>query len=161
MATNHPFERAALGIAPFRYVGYAELTFQAHPGAPVQPGGSCDYCGQGIRHSFRIRSADGREFKVGSDCVAKTCQPGGPIVTSVQQATKKAQKEQAAARLAERVAAAKAKLAADPALLTDQPHPNAYWASKGETLRNSIVFLIERAGAAGQTKGCKAVERAA
>jgi hypothetical protein len=68
----HPFERAGLGSAPFRCVGSYESKYQACHGAPIQPGSSCDYCGQGIMTVFRINSADGKEFKVGCDCVAKT-----------------------------------------------------------------------------------------
>lgn len=68
----HPFERAGLGVAPFRCIGSYESKYQACPGAPIQPGSSCDYCGQGIMLVCQIRSADKREFKVGCDCVTKT-----------------------------------------------------------------------------------------
>jgi hypothetical protein len=71
----HPFETAGLGRAPFRCVGSYESKYQAiagDPNCPIQPGSSCDYCGQAIMQVFRIKSADGKEFKVGCDCVAKT-----------------------------------------------------------------------------------------
>ncbi len=45
---RHVFERAGLGLAPFRFVGMEEKTFQACPGAPIQAGSSCDYCGTGM-----------------------------------------------------------------------------------------------------------------
>lgn len=48
--TIHPFEAANLGIAPFRFVGCTENVFVAHPGAVPKAGGSCDYCGNGIRY---------------------------------------------------------------------------------------------------------------
>jgi hypothetical protein len=70
-APIHPFEAAGLGLAPFRFVGMEHKTFQACPGAPIQVGGSCDYCSTGISYFCWIESADGRRFKVGSDCVAK------------------------------------------------------------------------------------------
>jgi hypothetical protein len=72
----HVFERAGLGKAPFRCIGVEYKTYQAHPGAPVQVGGSCDYCGTGISIHCQIKGADGRVFKVGSDCVAKTGDAG-------------------------------------------------------------------------------------
>lgn len=72
----HVFERAGLGNAPFKVVGSYEMKWQACPGAPIQPGGSCDYCGQGIMYAVAIRSADGQKFKVGSDCVHKTGDAG-------------------------------------------------------------------------------------
>jgi hypothetical protein len=34
-----PFEKAGLGVAPFRYAGYYESTFQAAPGEPIPPAG--------------------------------------------------------------------------------------------------------------------------
>ena len=43
---QHCFERAGLGKAPFRLVGFFECKWQAAPDAPVQPGKSCDYCYQ-------------------------------------------------------------------------------------------------------------------
>lgn len=71
----HSFERANLGKAPFRCVGYHKAVYQAIPGdpnCPIQPGSSCDFCGQGIMHVYLIKGADGRQFKVGIDCVART-----------------------------------------------------------------------------------------
>lgn len=68
----HPFQAAGLGKAPFTLTGYRESTFQAAPGEPVRAGSSCDYCGTAIRHVYEIRSSDGKEFKVGSECVRRT-----------------------------------------------------------------------------------------
>ena len=72
----HVFERAGLGKAPFRFVGSFEKVFQATPDSPRQPGGTCDFCGTGIMICCAIRGADGREFKVGSDCLRKTGDAG-------------------------------------------------------------------------------------
>jgi len=78
----HKFEQAGLGQAPFRVIGCFEdrgphkhvgpggVTVEV--GSPGQPMGSCKYCGQGIAVCYVIRSSDGKEFTVGSDCVAKT-----------------------------------------------------------------------------------------
>lgn len=71
----HPFEKRCLGLAPFRCTGSYESKYQAIPGdpsCPIQPGSTCDYCGQGIVNVFTIKSSDGKTFKVGCDCVAKT-----------------------------------------------------------------------------------------
>lgn len=68
----HPFEKAGLGTAPFRCVGVYKNVYCAGVGAPVQPGGSCDFCGTGIMYEYQIKSADGRRFKVGCDCVRRT-----------------------------------------------------------------------------------------
>lgn len=95
---SHAFERANLGKAPFRCVGYFESVWQAHQGAPLQPGTSCDYCGQGIRHAFRIRAADGFEFKVGSDCVMRTGDAGLIKASRTLPEVKQARRAQAQAR---------------------------------------------------------------
>jgi hypothetical protein len=68
----HPFEKAGLGLAPFRCVGVYKNAYQACPGAPLQPGGSCDFCGTGIMYEYKILSSDGKGFKVGCDCVMRT-----------------------------------------------------------------------------------------
>lgn len=68
----HPFERAKLGKAPFHCTGVTVNWYVTAGGAHRQPGGSCDYCGTGILYEYHIKSSDGREFVVGSDCVAKT-----------------------------------------------------------------------------------------
>jgi hypothetical protein len=68
----HTFTAAGLGQAPFQYIGMFESVYVACPGAPVQPAGSCDYCGNGIRYCFQIKSADGKISKVGCDCIKKS-----------------------------------------------------------------------------------------
>jgi hypothetical protein len=72
----HKFEERGLGKAPFAYAGMSENWYVAHQGAQKQPGGSCDYCGMGIAYEFHVRSADGRLFKVGCDCIAKVGDEG-------------------------------------------------------------------------------------
>lgn len=57
----HEFEAAGLGKAPFQlFLVTAEGDTK------------CCYCETHIKYRFYIRSADGKEFWVGSDCVAKT-----------------------------------------------------------------------------------------
>ena len=70
MNNVHPFEQALLGKAPFRCVRIQEIVHNGRAGS------SCDYCGTSIRWAFFIVSTDGKEFKVGCDCVAKTHDSG-------------------------------------------------------------------------------------
>lgn len=78
----HVFEKARLGVAPFRFIGCEEkrgpirLANGTEIGYAGQPMGTCDYCGQGIAICCSILSADGRKFVVGSDCVARTGDAG-------------------------------------------------------------------------------------
>ena len=67
----HPFQRAHLGVAPFRCVGVRENWFVME-GVGRKPGGTCQYCGTGILYEFTIKDVNGKTFVVGSDCVAKT-----------------------------------------------------------------------------------------
>lgn len=72
----HVFEKAGLGKAPFHVSGFHVSKYQACPGAPIQCGTSCDYCGTGIMNVFEIKDSNGKGFKVGCDCVAKTGDAG-------------------------------------------------------------------------------------
>lgn len=75
-APVHRFEAAGLGTAPFTLESFQVSKWQACPGAPIQAGSSCDYCGQAIMLVFVLRGADGRRFKVGCDCVEKAGDAG-------------------------------------------------------------------------------------
>jgi hypothetical protein len=95
MSTVHPFERAKLGLAPFRCTRVTVEKYQACHGAPIQPGTSCDFCGTGIMYAYWIKGSDERpEFKVGCDCVART----GAVVERFDVERKKLAREQSAAR---------------------------------------------------------------
>lgn len=61
--SRHPFERAGLGQAPFRFIG------------ATRGRSSCCYCGTAIATKFFVRSADGQTFHAGCDCIAKTDDP--------------------------------------------------------------------------------------
>lgn len=67
---KHAFEIAGLGIAPFAFVGASENVI-TYPDGTQQAGGSCDYCGTGIRLECHVRSADGKLSKVGCNCIEK------------------------------------------------------------------------------------------
>lgn len=63
-ATVHPFEAAKLGRAPFACV---DCTIGEH---------RCAFCTTPLKYLYHIRSADGRAFIVGSECVKQT---GGAV----------------------------------------------------------------------------------
>lgn len=97
-AAAHPWERNGLGVAPYRLVGSGRMTYQATPDAPVQPGTSCDYCGEGISNVFFIKAACGSHFKVGCNCVLKVSSKGDRVVKEVNAAVREAQKKARQAR---------------------------------------------------------------
>ena len=174
---QHPFEKAGLGIAPFRCVGverkigpikstdpkFPGVTFEV--GAPGQPMGTCDYCGTGIADCYRIKSSDGKTFVVGSDCVARTYKEVDMTVPSdVRNAIAKIAREKREARAdarREKLAAqlkplrdeARKILAERPELFTGEPHP----AISGKTLRDYYEFLLQCAGDARRVAICKTI----
>lgn len=152
-STIHRFEIAGLGKAPFTFTGkVSEKTYQSCQGAPIQPGSTCDYCGTCIRYEFWVASTDGKEFKVGCDCIHKTDDAG--LIQQISVAERKlrdaknlAAKTRKAEKLALRVNAAKEKLPSVCGTLASQPHPNTYFAEQGKTLLDYVNWCFEnRAG---------------
>ena len=139
----HVFQRAGLGLAPFRVSGFTKITYQACPGAPVQPGGSCDYCGTGIMYACLIQSSDGKQFKVGCDCVAKTGDSGlikaykkSPEYRAHQRELRHARDLVKRQELDDLMAVPEVR-----DTLKSQPHPTAYYAGQGLTLLDYYKYL--------------------
>lgn len=155
----HPFEKAGLGTAPFRCIGYREEVYQACQGAPIQPGTSCDYCAQGIRYVYVIQGADGRSFKVGSSCVEKCASKGERVYTEVQRAARKLKREAKLKRDKARIERLRAHLETDTvqADLSSRPHPNTYRASLGDTELSHALWLLDHAGISGCIKLARAL----
>ena len=91
--TQHPFEAAGLGQAPFKVRGWERRVgperfvkngVEMMAGAPGQPMGSCDFCGTGISICITVESADGKRFVVGSECVLRTHQECDEVVAQVK-----------------------------------------------------------------------------
>lgn len=166
---EHPFERAGLGVAPFRVVGVEErrgpITTSVggvlvQVGAPGQPMGTCDYCGTGIAECWQIESADRRRFIVGCDCVRKTKDTS--LLRQIDPQLRALQREKRA-KLAARKRAELAELLADEpnrALLAALPHPYADLAGRGLTLLDFASWMDRCAGAAGRARALKAVRAA-
>lgn len=156
--TIHVFERAGLGKAPFRFVRMEERV-HVSPDGHARAGASCDYCTTCIRFCCIIRSADGNEFKVGSDCVLKTGDAGlRRKLSDAQRAHERDLKRARDIRLAERVGRCAAILYSRPALFTDRPHSHHYFASLGKTLRDELGFCLGN-GTRTAARACKLIER--
>lgn len=157
----HRFELAGLGKGPFRFTGrVTEKVFVACPGAPAKAGSSCDYCSTAIRYEFWVSSADGREFKVGCDCIHKTGDRG--LIQQISAAERKlrdaknlAAKARKAAMLSARIDEATRLLPSVVSTLASQKHPNQYFADQGKTLLDYVRWCFEnRAG----EKACSIIE---
>lgn len=163
---SHVFETAGLGQAPFQFIGCEErrgpelITMPdgvvMECGAPGQPMGTCDYCGQGIAICCNIQSADGKRFMVGTDCVRKTGDSGlKRVVASV---INERRKEARHAREDTRIKDASARLPRIADAIKSQPHPNEWRADKGETLFDWCIWMMEHAGRTGKLHVAQVVE---
>lgn len=150
---KHVFERAGLGLAPFRFVGFSTMKYQACPGAPVQPGGSCDYCGTGIMYACHIKSADGRSFNVGCDCINKTGEAG--LIQAYKQSAEYRQHQQnlRQAKDIEKRKELTVMLSNSEIrnILSSKPHPHSFHADKGKTLLDYAQWMMTYSGAAGRS----------
>ena len=162
--TIHPFEKAGLGKAPFRYIGAIDqptnrdgmVICGTYKGVQVETkaGGTCDYCGMAIINMYKVRSADGHTFRVGCDCLKK--------VDIINPSTLKADVKKAKdAKADQRIASAKAMLATESvrASLASKPHPALWAQSKGLTMLDQVEWLLAHAGRSGKTDAAKIIER--
>ena len=150
---RHAFETAGLGLAPFRFVGCVEKKYQACHGAPIQPGGTCDFCGNAIMECCVIISSDGRTFMVGSVCVYKTGDAGLVRVVKADERRRKAERDAA------RIVAARQTIARDDvrSALAAKPHPMF----DDSTLLNWCLWMLDHAGTSGRIKAARSIEQAA
>lgn len=170
----HPFEKAGLGKAPFRFVGmaqqdriYGEVILNRAEyektgiALTTKPGGTCAYCGTYILNMYNIKSADGKCFHVGCDCVEKT--GDAKLIKVVTDARRKADKERRAAKAADvsqRVNRELSELLGNDGvrnMLERLPHPNAYMATRGATLLGWCEFQQQRGGVFGKSKAVKII----
>lgn len=135
----HKFELAGLGKAPFRFVRAGELVFQPYPGAPYRAGGSCDYCGTAIRNAFYIQSSDGKEFKVGCECVNKTGDSG--LIKQAKKAKRVRDRELRIKRALKKTQAFQNWLEENKKDLAKIPHPNDYFSVQGKTLVDYFEYI--------------------
>lgn len=150
----HVFEKAGLGVAPFKCIGFQHKYYIACHGAPMQPGGSCDYCGTGIYNIFTILSSDGKTFVVGCDCVLKTGDAG--LRRTVDAHMKAAQHDRDDAR----IEAAQSLLKDERviAAFTAAPHPMDWRARQGAKLMDYATWMFENAGRSGKIKVARLIE---
>lgn len=163
--TSHVFAEAGLGAAPYVFTGMIEKTYCPAPGAPEVAGSSCDYCGKGIRYEFWLASADGREFKVGSNCINQSGDRG--LIRRIAQAEReirdkqnKRNAERRKQNKAEAIAQARADLRKVAGYFAARPHPTPYYANEGKTELDYVRFLLDAGSEIGVYIVRKAVENA-
>lgn len=141
---------AGLGKPPYAYRGCGENIYIAAPGAPSQPGGTCDYCGNGIMMEFYFKSSDGKRFKVGSDCVRKADDKG--LVDLIKRDKAKIETEKRNARETARIEREEPIFRQIIEQFASEPHPHPYHAEQGKTKKDYYEYLWERAWQSGKIK---------
>lgn len=68
-------------------IGFSVKTYQACQGAPIQPGGVCEKCGQGIKYVVTLKSTRGQILNVGQDCAVTL--EGGPELAEIRRAERR------------------------------------------------------------------------
>lgn len=169
----HPFERAGLGKAPFRYLGEIDQDIRPNgsrfigeiDGVEIttNPGGTCAYCGTAIIDLYLIASSDGKRFHVGSDCVQRL--RGARTLAKVKQDVKRVQKGRQKAREEARIRSAVERLA-DPLVaerLAAMPHPSGYRdraTGYPLSLANFVGWMLRHGGHSGRLATARVIERA-
>lgn len=143
----HPFERCGLGKAPYDFVGIRE----------DRVGTSCDYCCNGIKLVATVRSADGKKFKVGTDCVQRCDTHGSRLQRTVKAKASAIRTKARKAREAVRIAAAVDAIAARRDAIAALPHPRG---RAGESLADWAEWMLANAGHAGKLRVAKTIEAA-
>lgn len=152
----HVFERAGLGKAPFRVIGIVEepaiKRFTTPEGLTCETkgGGTCDFCGTYIRTICTIKSADGRRFKVGCDCVLKAGDKGLRRVVDAHKARARREALQAKGAAADAIIADVLATKADA--LRALPHPKGFTdRNTGEPLTafDWLSYMARGVGATG------------
>jgi len=152
----HPFERAGLGKAPFACIGVEIKRYQACHGAPIQPGGACQYCGMAIVECCIIKASDGRQFVVGNVCVGKT--HDAKLVSDTDKRLAQLRREARHLKEAECIGSMEGWLrdAQICRKLEAEPAPNGSYSSN---LLAWAVWMLENAGNSGRMRVYRRVKK--
>jgi hypothetical protein len=157
----HKFEAAGLGKAPFRFVGLSENAI-TYPDGTTKAGGSCDYCSTGIRHECWVLSADGKRFKVGSNCIEKVGDQGLFQAYKNSPEFRKAKRDKAQAKFAADLAEVHSIIDANKDALLALPHPYGFKdfaTGKPLTYLDQVEWSLGNCGAAGTKSWLKTLKK--
>jgi len=169
-AKKHVFETAELGTAPFRCVAIEDTSIGADEngmihiggGQMTKPGGSCDYCGNGIVTFCWIVSKDKKRFKVGTTCVNKTGDAGlKKVVAKHISAKRKVARVKAVARQEIRIEAAKITLEELKGYFSNIESVHDWKAEKGETRYDDLIWMFKNSGHSGRYRVTRFIEKVA
>ena len=149
------------GPGPYTYEGYEFCTYQACHGAPVQVGTCCDVCGQGIKNVAHWSTPDGKRFKTGLDCAAKSGRKEviGKLRLAKREQARKQRERLAAKKLAELNELLETGHVRE--LLASLPHPKStntedwYRRFDDQSLLDQVEWMRDNAGDKGRASTLK------
>lgn len=137
-------------IKKFSYLAPAPYTVVDYE---YKEGGSaCDHCGTFIKHVFTVEGSNGVKFQLGSQHVEDV--GGTELAKNAKTVKKHVERDKRNAEYREQAQEAEAKRAEEyeqayakaTKILAHQPHPNAYFASKGKTKLDYLKYFEEQNG---------------
>lgn len=133
-------------------------------GLPWCPGPTCDYCGMGIRYVVMVRSADGKEFGIGTDCAMKLYKSTNVARASedemsrvIREHKNKLAKASRQRREEALIAELSASIVGCEDRLRVKNHPTKYWAEQGKTLWDYLEWYNQNAGRTGRIEALRFV----
>jgi hypothetical protein len=156
----HPFARS-LGPPPYSFQGYGQVVISESRGAfyagpSIERGaGTCAHCGTAITIVCVVRTGEGRQFGVGTDCVLKV---GMPVqeMTKIQLAKKQLDRVKRAEAKKKReiklYAQVQELVTKNNLALQALPHPHPYLASQGKTALDYVNFCARPMSSEGVLK---------
>lgn len=137
-----------MGQAPFRVIGVEEKVFRAFPGDTGKAGGTCDFCGTGIRWVYTIESADGKRWGIGCDCVRHVGDSG--LKRQATEMQRGIDRKNRMKKAIEKAAILKQWWAEHRAELAEYPHPFSQHAKAGKTYADYIDYCLVGAAESSQ-----------
>lgn len=157
--TQHRFEAAGLGKAPYEFRGIEHKGYRPAPGLPMMVGGACAYCSTGISYRYWLRSADGKEFYVGSQCINKSGDAGLRRIVKAEERKRRDRKAQEQAKAVSAELLERLGIDTVRDALAEHDHPNDHFASEGKTLLDWAWWMYDNAGTAGKKDALKVIEK--
>jgi len=114
----------------------------------MQPGASCDVCGQGIRYVAWFTTPDGKRFKTGMDCAEKSGKK--EVIGAIRKAKRELDRKNRQDLDRRKSAAAWFGLGVHGDALRAKPHPYKSQAERGLTLYDWANWMLKNAGAKGR-----------
>jgi len=152
---GHKFERIVGLVAPFSLLGY-EGKSSFNPLVKGSGGTSCDYCGTYIINVYWIQDANGKKFKVGSECVRHLGDT--KLVTIVEGEKKKQERIKREIKKQAKREAQNKEFEDALIILANYPHPHPYFASQKKTLADYYRFTRNAPKAIAEAKEKRAQE---